>query len=83
MTIVVTGGAGYIGAHMAHSLLAAGERVVIVDDLLATGGTARAAGQLCQSLDGQVVGFAFVIELAALEGRKQLEGAEVVSLLQY
>lgn len=66
-----------------HEDAVAGERVVIVDDLLATGGTARAAGQLCQSLDGQVVGFAFVIELAALEGRKQLEGAEIVSLLQY
>jgi adenine phosphoribosyltransferase len=58
-------------------------RVLIVDDLLATGGTASAAIQLVRRLDGDVVGCAFIIELAFLNGRARLTTPEVFSLLSY
>lgn len=61
----------------------AGSRVLIVDDLLATGGTARAACQLVESLGGVVAGLAFVVELTFLNGRHKLDGYNVFSLLQY
>jgi adenine phosphoribosyltransferase len=61
----------------------AGENVLIVDDLLATGGTARAATQLIESLGGHVAGVGFVIELLFLNGRAKLEGYDVFSLLAY
>ncbi|MCI0403042.1 MAG: adenine phosphoribosyltransferase [Acidobacteria bacterium] len=60
-----------------------GQRVLIVDDLLATGGTAGAAARLVQKLNGQVVGCGFAIELTFLNGRQKLEGFDVFSLLQY
>ncbi len=60
-----------------------GQKVVVVDDLLATGGTAEAAAKLVKLIGGQVVCLAFVIELVALEGRKKLSGYNVTSLLQY
>lgn len=60
-----------------------GTRVLIVDDLLATGGTAKAAAQLVEELGGVVMGVAVVIELTFLGGRKKLEGYDVFSLLQY
>lgn len=60
-----------------------GCRVLIVDDLLATGGTAKAATQLVEELGGVVVGIGFVIELTFLGGRQKLEGFDVFSLLQY
>lgn len=60
-----------------------GERVLIVDDLIATGGTARATAELVEANGGEVVGFGFIIELAFLEGRKKLEGYEVESLIVY
>jgi adenine phosphoribosyltransferase len=60
-----------------------GCRVLIVDDLLATGGTARATTQLVESLGGTVAGVAFVVELTFLGGRDKLNGYEVFSLLQY
>ena len=63
--------------------LASGQRVLIVDDLLATGGTAAAAARLVRRVGGQVEGLLFVIELAALEGRRLLEGETVHSLLSY
>jgi adenine phosphoribosyltransferase len=63
--------------------LAPGVRAFIVDDLLATGGTARAAGKLVELVGGVVAGFGFVVELDALGGRKQLEGYRVFSLLPY
>jgi adenine phosphoribosyltransferase len=59
------------------------QRVLICDDLLATGGTASAAVRLIRGMGGDVVGCAFAIELAFLGGRKKLEGIDVFSLLQY
>jgi adenine phosphoribosyltransferase len=60
-----------------------GCKVLIVDDLLATGGTAKATTQLVESLGGIVVGLAFVVELTFLAGREKLNGYDVFSLLQY
>jgi adenine phosphoribosyltransferase len=60
-----------------------GQRVLLHDDLLATGGTARAIVDLAESLGGEVVGIAFLIELDFLEGRKLLEGHDVFSLIHY
>ena len=61
-----------------------GEKVLIVDDLLATGGTASAACRLVESLKGIVVGSGFLVELAFLEGRSRLPNdMDVVSLIQY
>jgi len=62
---------------------APGDRVLIVDDVLATGGTAKAACELVERAGAQVVGLAFVIELAFLEGARRLEGYDYVSLLEY
>ncbi|MEO8457617.1 MAG: adenine phosphoribosyltransferase [Chloroflexota bacterium] len=63
--------------------LTAGDRVVIVDDLLATGGTAMAAAKLVEMLKAQVNSFAFLIELGFLNGRAALAGYDVFSLLTY
>lgn len=60
-----------------------GQRVVIVDDLLATGGTALASIKLAQQLGGEIVGVSFVVELTALKGRQKLEGYDVLSLIRY
>jgi adenine phosphoribosyltransferase len=60
-----------------------GQRVLIVDDVLATGGTASAAAKLVKRLGGQLHGLAFLIELKALRGRALLEGEEVYSVLKY
>ena len=60
-----------------------GARVVIADDLLATGGTSLATVRLTEKLGGKVVAVSFVIELEALKGRDRLNGYEVVSLLKY
>ena len=60
-----------------------GRRVVIVDDLLATGGTTRAAASLVTTLGGTVAGFSVLIELAALEGRSALGKTPIQSLLTY
>ena len=61
----------------------AGSKVLIVDDLLATGGTARAVTQLVEQLGGTVAGLGFVVELTFLGGREKLGGYNVFSLLQY
>lgn len=60
-----------------------GQRVVVVDDLLATGGTAAASARLIERLGGTVAGFTFLIELTFLKGRQNLRGYEVYSLIQY
>jgi adenine phosphoribosyltransferase len=60
-----------------------GQRVLIVDDVLATGGTARAAARLVKRLGGELHGLAFLIELVALNGRAQLPGERIFSVLQY
>jgi adenine phosphoribosyltransferase len=60
-----------------------GQKVVIIDDLLATGGTTQAAIKLVERLGGEVVGCAFVSELVDLKGREALKGYDVLSLIQY
>jgi adenine phosphoribosyltransferase len=60
-----------------------GHRVIIADDLLATGGTARAVVDLVESLGGKIEGLVFVVELEFLAGRKKLEGYDVRSLIKY
>ena len=64
-----------------HDAIGSGHRVLIVDDLLATGGTARATIELVERCGGQVVACAFLIELGFLHGRARLEGHEVHCLL--
>jgi adenine phosphoribosyltransferase len=63
--------------------VASGARVLVHDDLLATGGTARALCELVEQLDGQVVGCSFLIELTFLHGRDRLAGHDVHSLVRY
>ena len=66
-----------------HDAFAGPHRVLVLDDLLATGGTAAAAVELVQRCGGQVVACAFVIELGFLGGRRRLAGHEVFSLVEY
>jgi adenine phosphoribosyltransferase len=74
-------GAGQLELH--SDALRDGTRVLVHDDLLATGGTAAALCELVEQLGGQVVGCGFLIELAFLEGRKRLQPREVHALLRY
>ena len=74
---------GSDGIEIHEDAVAAGVRVVLVDDLLATGGTAAAACRLLQDLGGQVVLASFVIELAGLNGRAQLGKVPVEALITY
>ena len=60
-----------------------GQKVVIVDDLIATGGTVEAAIKLVESLGGEVVKVVFLIELAGLKGREKLAGYDVASVIKY
>ena len=60
-----------------------GQRVLIVDDLLATGGTAAATAKLVEKLGGKVAGAAFAVELTFLNGRSKLTGVDIFSLIQY
>jgi len=59
------------------------DRVLVVDDVIATGGTARAVGDLCEALGASVSGFVFLVELDFLKGRERLAGHEVRSLIHY
>jgi len=68
---------------MHKDALSPGEKVIVIDDLLATGGTARAAGNLVQKLGAQVVAYLFLVELEDLAGRRLLTDAPVLSLVQY
>lgn len=60
-----------------------GQKVLIVDDLLATGGTMKAAVELCAKIGAEVVGCGFLVELEFLNGRQQLEGVRVESVIRY
>jgi adenine phosphoribosyltransferase len=60
-----------------------GERILIVDDVLATGGTARATAELTERCGGKVAGIAMIMELSFLKGREKLEGYDVYSLVSY
>ncbi len=66
-----------------HDAIAPGERVLVVDDVLATGGTAAATVRLVEKLGGEVVGLGFIVELAFLGGRSRLDGRRVASLITY
>jgi adenine phosphoribosyltransferase len=66
-----------------HDAVTRGENILVVDDVLATGGTARAAGAVVERLGGRVHGFAFLIELSFLSGRERVGTERVYSLLQY
>lgn len=68
---------------MHRDAISPGQRVLIVDDLLATGGTAKAAVELVEQLGGEVAGIAFVIDLTFLNGREKLEGYRVTSLIEF
>jgi len=60
-----------------------GQKVLIIDDVLATGGTAAAVARLVNNLSGEVAGLGFILELDALKGRERLNGYDVYSLLHY
>jgi adenine phosphoribosyltransferase len=68
---------------MHEDALGPGDRVLVVDDLIATGGTARAVGDLTVGLGASVTAFAFLVELGFLKGRDRLAGREVRSLIRY
>jgi adenine phosphoribosyltransferase len=74
---------GTNSVEMHRDAISPGERVVIVDDLLATGGTTRATIQLVQHLGGQVVALAYLIELSFLKARDQLDKYDIVTLIEY
>lgn len=74
-------GEGHLDIHV--DALGADDRAVIVDDLLATGGTAEATARLVERVGASVCGCAFVVELGGLAGRKRLEGYDVTSLVRY
>jgi adenine phosphoribosyltransferase len=74
---------GQDALQMHRDAVGAGHRVVIADDLLATGGTASAVVRLVEQLGGEVVGLAFVVELEFLPGREKLAGYDVRSLIKY
>jgi len=63
--------------------LTRGDRVLIVDDVIATGGTARAVGDLVDRLGAKVAAYAFLVELTFLKGREKLPGREILSLIRY
>ena len=68
---------------MHHDAIKPGQHVLLVDDLLATGGTAKAVIDLVGQLAGKIIGIAFLIELTGLKGREKLTGFPVFSLIKY
>jgi adenine phosphoribosyltransferase len=74
---------GFDGLEVHADAVLAGDDVLIVDDVIATGGTAQAAVQLVERLGGTIAGLAFAVELTFLAGREKLEGYEIVSLVTY
>lgn len=71
---------GRQGLEMHADSISKGERVLVVDDLLATGGTSKATATLVEKMGGKVVGFAFVTEVRGLSGRRKLSGYEVYTI---
>ena len=74
---------GSAAIELHRDALEQGDRVVIVDDVLATGGTARAAVRLVESLGATVVGLEFLVELTALDGRRGLDDYRIESVIEY
>ncbi len=72
-----------VRAHDPRIVIGMEDRVLIVDDLLATGGTVSATIELVERLEGKVVAVAFLVELTALKGRDRLQDYEVISLLKF
>lgn len=68
---------------MHHDAVGPGDRVLVVDDVLATGGTAEAAAKLVRAQGAELVGFTFLIELGFLKGRERLAGSRLEALLHY
>jgi len=68
---------------MHEDAVSPGESVLVVDDLIATGGTAHAVGELVRRLGGSVAAYLFVVELTFLDGRRKLADADVLSLIRY
>ena len=81
LTYAIEYGTDTLAIH--EDALQPGNRVLLVDDLLATGGTMCAAGKLCESLGAKVMGAGFIIELTFLKGREKLKPYDVFSLVQY
>ncbi len=69
--------------HMHQDAIAAGQKVLIIDDVLATGGTAAAVAQLVENVGGEVIGLGFLVELDFLHGRDKLAGRDLFSVLHY
>ena len=74
---------GVDGLEIHADAIREGQRALVVDDVLATGGTARAASGLVKRIGGELVGLSFLIELNFLKGRDKLAGEHVFSVLQY
>lgn len=74
---------GTDGVKMHDDAIKKGERILIVDDLVATGGTAKATASLVEKLGGKVVAFLFLNELSSLHPRKKLKGYKVISLIKF
>lgn len=74
-------GSNHIEMHI--DSVSPGQRVYVVDDLLATGGTAKAAANLIEKLNGNVCGFGFMIELTFLDGRSKLDGYPIEALITF
>ena len=74
---------GFDSLEVHADAIAGGQRVLIHDDVLATGGTAKATVELVEQLGGEVVGLPFIIELTFLDGRERLAGYDVFSLIEY
>ena len=70
-------------ASLGRSLARAGQKVLMVDDVLATGGTMQAGAKLIEQAGGEVYGCAFLVELSFLGGRGKLQGYDVYSVLRY
>ena len=69
--------------HLHKDAVKPGQKVLICDDLLATGGTMDACAKLVEKLGGEVVGLAFLVELTDLKGREKIKGYDIFTLMEY